>query len=184
MNCLRLIAPSLRYFTAMGLCLALLGGCTASKPPPTLLNQTRELVAKTDDLGMLLLNTGLDPQALPAGKELTVREAQQLRLMLSLLLADGSMQRYGPRVAADFLMTEVIAGGKPVPRTALVERLHRFEQLAVLRPDGYLASVSTGSPVQCVGPIQVRDGTLQSGGYKFGTFYSPGSNGFSEVTRP
>lgn len=183
MNYSCLLAPFPRYFTAMGLGLALLGGCATSSQP-TSLGRTQQIVAKTDDLGMLLLGAGLEAQSLPSGNELTVREAQQLHLMLSLLLADGSMQRYGPRVAADFLMTEVIAGGKAVPRSTLVERLHRFEPLAVLRPDGYLASVSTGSPVQCVGPIQVRDGTLQSGGYKIGTFYFPGSNGFQEVPRP
>lgn len=69
---------------------------------------------------------------------------------------------------ADFLMMEIIAEGNAVSRDRLEERLRRFERLAVLRPDGYLALVSTGYPVQCVGPIPpmaVVSAVYQSSGF-------------------
>jgi hypothetical protein len=159
--------------------LAFLSGCPA-KQPTTIYSTTMAILEKTGDLGILLLNAGVAPEALPTEKEVSVAEAERLHLTLTLLLADGSMQRYGPRMAAHFLMMEVIAEGKAVRRDRLEERLRRFERLAVLRPDGYLASASTGYPVQCVGPIQVKDGALKSGGYKVGAFYTPDGSGFRE----
>jgi hypothetical protein len=113
---------------------------------------------------------------------------QQTRAVLSdlddFLLSDGSMQRYGPRSTANYLLAEVVAGGKKVPRAVLNERLRRFEHLTVLRPDGYLASGLTGAPTQCVGPVQARDGALMSGAYKLGVFYTSDGTEFREQTQP
>jgi hypothetical protein len=64
---------------------------------------------------------------------LTPEDAERLRLQLALLLADGSMQQYGPRVTADRLLAELPTSGGPVPRAILNERLRRFEKLTVLR---------------------------------------------------
>jgi hypothetical protein len=155
-------------------------GCARKTEGPY--SHTRAILAETDDFGLLLLGAGLAPEVLPTGPEVTVKEAERLRLLLKLLLADGSMQRYGPRVTADFLLEELQAGGKPVARSVLGERLRRFESLTVLRPDGYLASVLTGSPVQCVGPVQVQQGALMAGDYKVGAFYAPEAGGFREDT--
>lgn len=175
-------AASFGLFAALASCLSLLSGCSAKPSSEAFYGNTRAIMAGTDDFGMLLLSAGVAPEALPTSKALTVAEAERLRLMLTLLLADGSMQRYGARLAADFLASEVIAGGKAVSRATLGERLRRFERLAVLRPDGYLASVSTGSPIQCVGPIQVQNGALRSGAFTVGAFYAPEGSGFREVT--
>ncbi len=179
MTRLHLDAPFGQRLILLGAVLTLLSGCP--KPETQgIYHTTLTILEQAGDLGMLLLNAGVAPDALPTGKEVSVAEAEKLHLILTLLLADGSMQRYGPRMAADFLMMEIIGGGQPVSRDRLEERLRRFERLAVLRPDGYLASASTGYPVQCVGPIQVRDGALKSGGYKVGTFYAPDGSGFRE----
>jgi hypothetical protein len=161
--------------------LAISTGCAGKSEG--LYGHTRTVLSELDDFGVLLLSAGLAPEALPAGREVTAEEAGRLRLLITLLLADGSMQRYGPRVTADFLLAEIVAGGRPVSRATLAEGLRRFEQLTVLRPEGYLASVMTGTPVQCVGPVQVQQGTLMSGDYKVGALYTPEGTGFREDTR-
>jgi hypothetical protein len=156
-------------------------GC-ARKPERTIYGNSRAVLAELDDFGVLLLSAGLLPEALPTGAEVTVEEAGRLRLLVTLLQADGSMQRYGPRVTADFLLEEIFAGGQAVSRVVLNERLRRFERLAVLRPDGYLASVLSGTAIQCVGPIQIQEGALGAGGYRLGVLYTPEGAGFREDT--
>lgn len=144
--------------------------------------QQRSILAVTDDFGMLLLNAGIRAEALLVDGELAVDEAKRLRMVLGLELADGGMQRYGPRVAANYLLSEVITDGEAVPRFVLNERLRRFEQLAVLRPDGYLVMTLTGSQLQCIGPLQVQEGNLSAGDFKLGAFYTSTDGGFREDT--
>lgn len=144
---------------------------------------THALLARSDDFGLLLLNAGLRAESLPADASLTPEDARRLWLLLSLDSTDGGMQRTGARTAATYLLAEVTLGGQPVPRDTLNERLRRFEQLAVLRPDGCLVMVLTDTPVQCVGPVQVQDGALKAGEYSVGRFYSSQEGGFREDTR-
>jgi hypothetical protein len=132
---------------------------------------------------MLLLNAGLRAEVLLEDGALSVEEARRLSLLLGLEYAQGGMQRYGPQVVANYLLAEVITGGQPVSRAVLNERVRRFEPLTVLRPDGYLVTTLTGLPLQCVGPVQVQDGSLNAGGYTVGTFYSSQEGGFREDTR-
>jgi hypothetical protein len=171
----RLVAP-------VWLALVLLAGCARKVEGPY--QQTRAALSGLDDFGLLLLGAGLEPTVLPTGPELAVEEAAQFQLLLTLLLSDGSMQRYGPRSTASYLLAEVVAGGKKVPRAVLNERLRRFEHLTVLRPDGYLALGLTGAPTQCVGPVQAREGALMSGGYKLGVFYTADGTEFREQAQP
>jgi hypothetical protein len=174
--------PVFRFLVTTSLLLVLVLPLGCAQKAEGLYGPTRTVLEGLDDFGLLLLSAGVVPEALPAGQEVTVEEAGRLRLLLTLLLADGSMQRYGPRVTADFLLAELRSGGKSVPRTILNERLRRFERLAVLRPDGYLASVISGTALQCVGPVQVQDGALVAGGYKLGALYTPEGSGFREDT--
>lgn len=145
--------------------------------------QEHTILAAADDFGLLLLSAGLRVEPLLADGMLTVDEARRLRLLLDLELADGGMQRYGPRIAANYLLTEVIAGGQPVSRPMLNARVQRFEPLAVLRPDGYLVTTLTGTPIQCVGPVQVQAGAVTAAEYTLGSFYSAQEGGFREDTR-
>jgi hypothetical protein len=141
---------------------------------------TRTTVAQVDDFGMLLLEAGLTPEVIPTGPLVTVEQAQQLRMLLRLSMADGNMKSYGPRVTADFLLAEVATAGGVVSRGVRCERLRRFESLAVLRPDGYLARAITGAPLQCVGPVQMQGNELQAGDFKVGPFYARDGGAFRE----
>jgi hypothetical protein len=62
----------------------------------------------------------------------------------------------------------------------LNERLRKFDGLAVLRPDGYLALAMTGAPLQCAGPVQLVGHELQAGDFKVGPFYAPEGSSFHE----
>jgi hypothetical protein len=141
---------------------------------------TRVAVAQVDDFGMLLLEAGLAPGTIPSGEVVTVEQAQRLRMLLRLAMADGNMKSYGPRVTADFLLAEAVTAGGVVARISLNERLRRFEGLAVLRPDGYLAQAITGAPLQCVGPVQMQGTDLQAGDFKVGPFYTQEGGAFRE----
>jgi hypothetical protein len=170
----------------LGLALVLvlvLGAAGCARREGGVYSQERAILAATDDFGMLLLSAGLRAEPLLADGVLTVDEAKRLRLMLGLEFAEGGMQRYGPRVAANYLLSEVITGGQPVARPVLNERVRRFEPLAVLRPDGYLVMTLTGAPIQCVGPVQVQGGAVRAADYTLGSFYSSQEGGFREDTR-
>jgi hypothetical protein len=143
-------------------------------------DSTRASVAQADDFRLLLQEAGLAPGEIPTEAMVTVEQARRLRMLLWLAVADGDMRSYGPRVTADFLLAEVATGGAAVLRTALNERLRRFEGLAVLRPDGYLALAITGAALQCVGPVQLQGNELQAGDFKVGPFYTQEGGSFRE----
>ncbi len=173
------VSPSAVWRLSL-LLLLVTAGCTGQKRG--VYGDTRALLVNTDDFGMLLLNAGLRADSLPAADPLTPEEARRLWLLLSFDSTDGGMQRTGPRTAATYLLAEATLEGKPVSRSVLHARLLRFEKLAVLRPDGCLVMALTGTPIQCVGPIQVQDGTLKAGEYTVGRFYSSQEGGFREDT--
>jgi hypothetical protein len=125
--------------------LLLLVAWSCNPKPPGVYESTRATVAQVDDFGMLLLEAGLDPGELPTGLVVTVEQAQRLRMLLRLAMADGHMESYGPRVTADFLLAEAVTARGGAPRSSINERLRSFKGLAVLRPDGYLAQAITGA---------------------------------------
>ncbi|WP_147443904.1 hypothetical protein [Corallococcus sicarius] len=155
-----------------------LAGC--ARRTEGVFSRTREVLAATDDFGMLLVGAGLSPEELPRGEEVTVQEARQLRLLLSLV--GHSLRGFGPNVTADYLLAEVVTKGEAVSRTTLSERLGRFQALAVLRPDGYIVAAMTGKPLECVGPVGVQNGALRAGDYRVGAFYASEGQGYREDT--
>ncbi|WP_199724153.1 hypothetical protein [Corallococcus sp. AB011P] len=80
---------------------------------------------------------------------------------------------FPPRMAAGFLLREVLERGE-VSREELARRVTRFarEQVAVLRPDGYLAWALNGRTQQKVAPIAWRNGAFRAGNFELGRFYS------------
>ncbi|MFB1484680.1 Tox-REase-5 domain-containing protein [Corallococcus sp. RDP092CA] len=80
---------------------------------------------------------------------------------------------FPPRMAAGFLLREVLEGGE-VSREELLRRVKRFsrEQVAVLRPDGYLAWALDGRTQQKVAPVEWKDGAFRAHGFELGRFYS------------
>jgi hypothetical protein len=163
-----------------GMFLLLLVAWSCTPKGAGIYESTRAAVAQVDDFGMLLLEAGLAPGAIPSGEVVTVEQAQRLRMLLRLAMADGNMKGYGPRVTADLLLTEAVTAGGVVSRGSLNERLRRFKGLAVLRPDGYLALAITGAPLQCVGPVQMQGNDLQAGDFKVGPFYTQEGGSFRE----
>ncbi|RKH44177.1 hypothetical protein [Corallococcus sicarius] len=73
------------------------------------------------------------------------------------------------RMAAGFLLREVLERGD-VSREELVRRVRRFarEQVAVLRPDGYLAWALDGSTQQKVAPVEWKGGGVSRGALRIG----------------
>lgn len=131
----------------------------------------RTRLAQADDFTWLLMRAGLEPEALPLGQEITVQQAEELRVWIQLVLLDGHMASYGPRRTVEFLMREIIAGGVPVARATLSQQLSRFQGRFVLRPDGYVADALRGKPLRSVGPLRVERGTIVAASLKLGTFY-------------
>ncbi|WP_208721201.1 hypothetical protein [Corallococcus aberystwythensis] len=89
---------------------------------------------------------------------------------------------FPPRMAAGFLMREVLEHGE-VSREELTRRVARFarEQVAVLRPDGYLAWALNGRTQQKVAAIEWRDGAFRAGNFELGRFYSGKGGVFRQV---
>ena len=157
------------------------GGCTNQPKHSGYFATDRAHLAEADDLGWLLLRAGLEPEAWPAGQGLTVQKAQELRAWIQqVALPDGHMASYGPRKTVEFLLEEVIAGGQPVDRTTLNQRLSRFHGRVVLRPDAYIAEALRGTPLASAGRLRVEKGSIVAANLKLGTFYMPEGTSFRE----
>ena len=146
------------------------------------LAETRRSLANLDEFGALLVRAGLPAEWLPVAEAVSVRDAARLRLLLGLLAP--TVQTYSPRFVAETLLREVEAGGQPVRRYDLSRRIQAFAGLQVLTPYGHIATALTGQFTQCVGPVDVRDGTLRSGAYELGVFYTLTDKGTLELVEP
>ncbi len=144
----------------------------AASPVASLKHRVRGRLVKGDALVEVLLRAGLaDAEALlPDEAPLTPEDAAAL--FDALLAAPVTVGGFGPRLVASRLLREVVEGDVEVPRAQLLERLKRFERLAVLRPDGYLARALTGTARQRVGEVQWREGAFRAGRFEVGAFYS------------
>ncbi|WP_434299492.1 Tox-REase-5 domain-containing protein [Corallococcus exiguus] len=143
-------------------------------------------VTRSDDVlpdawEQLLTNAGLE-----ARDERTLGDAltptQAARLMGVLLGKPVTLSTFPPRMAAGFILREVMEGGE-VKRKELSRRVERFsrEQIAVLRPDGYLAWALTGRTQQKVATVEWKDGAFRAHGFELGRFYSGKGGVFRNV---
>ncbi|WP_338282321.1 Tox-REase-5 domain-containing protein [Corallococcus caeni] len=171
---------------------ALLTGCASTASSRTLRYAPRESVdsararapgsssvraitgsgVRLDAWEQLLTNAGLESRdERPLEGSLT--PAQAARLLDVLLGKPVTLSAFPPRMAAGFILREVMEGGE-VTRQELLRRVERFsrEQIAVLRPDGHLAWVVTGRTQQKVAPIEWKDGAFRAHGFELGRFYS------------
>ncbi|HEX5753719.1 MAG TPA: hypothetical protein VFZ09_46450 [Archangium sp.] len=135
----------------------------------------RDVLADLDDFGALLLEAGLPPDMLPPGREVSPEEATRLRVAFGLY--PPTSRTYGPRLVADMLLREVTEGAASVKRSELDSRLLRYRELSVMGSDGFLSSALTGTPAQCIGPVEVKGGALRAGEFEVGGFYAPDGNG-------
>jgi hypothetical protein len=119
----------------------------------------------------LMVRAGVPPHALPEdGHRITPDEA--LRLLSWLLSADVKMRDFGPWRMASYLLWEVVNGERTVSRQQLHERMRRFAQLLVLRPDGYLVLATTGEALQFVDKVRLENGALRAEDFEVGPFYT------------
>ncbi len=126
---------------------------------------------QADAFERLLLSAGLDnvDDAPARGSPLTPREAARV---LSVLLKNPvTLGSFPPRMAICYLLREVLEGGE-VSREELLRRVERFESVAVLRPDGYLAWALNGRTQQRVGPVTWNDEAFRAGFFELGRFYT------------
>jgi hypothetical protein len=125
---------------------------------------------RLDAFEELLVAAGLDSTAaLPPREDVSPREAA--RVLATLLSRPVTLGTFPPRLAASHLLREVLAGGEE-SREELLRRVERFANVAVLRPDGYLAWARSGRTQQRVGPVQWNDGSFRAGPFELGRFYS------------
>lgn len=132
---------------------------------------------RMDAFEALLLYAGLDNRwdLPPSGQPLTPGEAA--RLLGVLLGKPVTLANFPPRMAASHLLREVLERGA-LSREELLRRVERFNPVAVLRPDGYLAWVVDGKTQQKVAPVEWRDGAFRAHGFELGRFYASRSGVF------
>ncbi|MGE6763119.1 Tox-REase-5 domain-containing protein [Corallococcus interemptor] len=127
---------------------------------------------QVDAWEQLLLNAGLEARdERPVGEVLTPTQAA--RLLGVLLRKPVTRDTLPPRMVVGFLLREVLEGGA-ISREELLRRVERFsrEQIAVLRPDGYLAWALNGRTQQKVAAVEWKDGAFQAHRFELGRFYS------------
>jgi hypothetical protein len=126
---------------------------------------------RVDAFEALLFSAGLDNigDLPPRGGLLAPDEAA--RLLAALLKKPVTLAHFPPRMGASHLLREVLEGGE-VSREELLRRVERFNWVAVLRPDGYLAWVINGRTLQKVAPVEWQDGAFRARGFELGRFYT------------
>ncbi|CAM3437031.1 hypothetical protein G4177_29920 [Corallococcus sp. ZKHCc1 1396] len=135
-----------------------------------------------DAFEKLLVRAGLeDVDALPVRRNPFTPE-DAVEVLGRLMERPVTLRTFPPRMAAGFLLREVLERGE-VSREELVRRVARFarEQVAVLRPDGYLAWALDGSTQQKVAPVTWKDGAFRAGYFELGRFYSGKGGVFRHV---
>ncbi|WP_227027903.1 Tox-REase-5 domain-containing protein [Corallococcus soli] len=135
-----------------------------------------------DAFEKLLVRAGLeDVDALPVRRNPFTPE-DAVEVLGRLMERPVTLRTFPPRMAAGFLLREVLERGE-VSREELVRRVARFarEQVAVLRPDGYLAWALDGSTQQKVAPVTWKDGAFRAGAFELGRFYSGKGGVFRHV---
>ncbi|HZH13699.1 MAG TPA: hypothetical protein VE057_04980 [Archangium sp.] len=113
----------------------------------------------------------------PAGAALYLEQARQL--LRQLAKTPVTQRSFAPRRALSWLLREVLEGGERVEYADLKWRAERFGLLVLMRPDGYLVTALTGTPLQRLGPLSLVEGEwkvgrLAVGGFSFshgGVFY-------------
>ncbi|WNG22518.1 hypothetical protein F0U63_45580 [Cystobacter fuscus] len=105
----------------------------------------------------------------PAGAALYLGQARQL--LAQLTRTPVTYRNFAPRRVLCWLLREVLAGGERVEYADLKWRTERFWLLVMVRPDGYLATALTGTPLQRLGQLQLVEGEWRVGRLAVGDFY-------------
>lgn len=128
------------------------------------------LSAPQDTFQLLQASAGLQEDSRhKQGEELELDAAHQL--WEAVARTRTTLRNFGPRRSLLFLLRQVLAADEDVPYDELLKRARAFDRLGVVRPDGYLASAITGTPVVRVGRLEMREGRLMAGRFEVGAFY-------------
>ena len=116
----------------------------------------------------------------PAGAALYLGQAREL--LERLAKTRVTARSFAPRRVLYWLLREVLVGGERVEYTDLKWRAERFWLLVLVRPDGYLVTALTGTPLQRLGPLELKEGEWKVGGLVVGDFYFSRAGVFYPVT--
>jgi restriction endonuclease fold toxin 5 of polymorphic toxin system len=98
-------------------------------------------------------------------------QAQARTLLGRLAKTRAAPQSFAPRRLLFWLLREVLAGGERVDYADLKWRAERFGFLVMVRPDGYLVSAPTGTPLQRMGALALEQGEWKVGLLRVGDGY-------------
>lgn len=156
-----------------------------SGPASAVARRVDPRLARGDAFTGLLRRAGLaepPPEEAPLSPEDAPLAPEDAAALFDALLAQPvTAAGFGPRLAVSRLLREVVEGDVEVARADLLERVRRFEPLAVLRPDGVLAWALTGTACQRVGEVQWREGALRAGPFEVGALYSGATGVWRQV---
>jgi hypothetical protein len=116
----------------------------------------------------------------PAGAALYLGQAREL--LGRLARTPVTARSFAPRRVLSWLLREVVEGGERVEYAELKWRTERFWWLVLVRPDGYLVTALTGTPLQRMGPLELKGGEWKVGGLTVGDFYFSRAGVFYPVT--
>jgi hypothetical protein len=134
-----------------------------------------------DPFEEVLLLAGVDTGGHEPPREAPLPPEDAAALYDVLLDKPVTLGNFGPRLVASYLLREAMEQEQELPREELLQRVERFRNLAVLRPDGYLAWALSGRTQQRVAPVQWKDGAFRSLGFVLGRFYSGRTAAFFPV---
>jgi hypothetical protein len=166
--------------------LVLLQGCATGPPPRGGLHSVQGSAGgfpeRTEDPFQGVQEaSGLAEEARhPAGAALYVEQAREL--LERLARTPVTAKSFAPRRVLYWLLREVLEGGERVEYAELRWRTERFWWLVLVRPDGYLVTALTGTPLQRLGPLELKGGEWKVGGLTVGDFYFSRMGVFYPVT--
>lgn len=131
----------------------------------------RPLISREQDTCALLQQSGEVDESLHLPTNRPFSSQQALALWSWLARAPLTLHTFAPRTSLAWLLRHALAQGRPLPTSELRPLCERFLALAVMRPDGYLASASTGQPSQRMGEVALRDGVFVAGNFVVGRLY-------------
>lgn len=126
---------------------------------------------RVDAFEYLLTLAGLDDVNARPPRDAPLTPPRAARVLTALSRRPVTLGAFPPRMAVNHLLREVLEGGE-VSREELLRRVARFDAVAVLRPDGYLAWARTGRTQQKVGPVEWKEGAFRAGAFELGRFYT------------
>ena len=116
----------------------------------------------------------------PAGAALYLGQAREL--LGKLARTPVTARSFAPRRVLYWLLREVLEGGERLEYAELKWRTERFWLLVLVRPDGYLVTALTGTPLQRLGSLKLEGGEWKVGSLTVGDFYFSRLGVFYPVT--